>query len=240
MTTPLDIIKGSLRLVGVLQEGETPNSSQSADAFQVLNFILNSWNNQRLMLYSIKNVIGTLTANKLPHSIGTGGDINTPRPLKVEKAFVRVPALTNPIDYLMKIDDNNRYQEFAVKKIGVNYPTNLYYEPTFPLGNLYIYPVQTMNLEVHLSLWMQLTEFVELNETIALPPGYENAIRYQLALDIAPEYDKSFQRGHPVFERAAELLREIKTTNQPKYVANIDNALLGNVGSRNFSILRGF
>ena len=240
MATALDIIKGSLRLINVLAQGDTPSDDEADEALQAMNYIIESCNNQRLMLYSINNVVGTLTANKLPHTVGTGGDINIIRPLRIEKAFVRIPNLTSPIDYALTQDDNNRYQEYSVKKIGVTYPTNFYYEKTFPLASIFTYPIQTMDLEIHMSGWAQLTQLAALVTDMAFPMGYENYLKYQLAVDLAPTYGKPLNRGDAVFDRCAELKREIKSVNNPDYQAEYDNALIGNRGSRNFNILRGF
>jgi hypothetical protein len=242
-SSALDIIKGALKLLNVLQSGEVPDAELGDDAFKALNRILASWNNQRLMLYAVKNVIGVLNAGQNPHTVGDGGDIDIDRPLRIEKAFVRVPGTTNPIDFTVVQMDNNRYQEFTIKNTLVNYPKNFYYEPTLPLANIYMYPIQSVQLEIHLSVWMQLTAFSSLIDENEIPIEYENALMYQLAIDIAPMLGKSGSvvRGTPIFDRCKEFIREIKTTNQPKYVSTIDSALLGsNQGSGAFNIYRGY
>lgn len=242
-STALDIIKGALKLINVLQVGETPKGEDAQDAFNALNGIISSWNNQRLMLYAVKNVTGTLNAGQNPHTIGDGGDIDIDRPLRIEKAFVRIAGLTNPVDYMLEQDDNNRYQEYSVKNTQVSYPTRFYYEPTYPLASFYTYPMCSQNLELHLSVWQQLATFESLIAEVNLPINYENALKYQLAIDLAPMYGKAdvIAKGTPIYERCAQFLREIKTVNQPKFVATIDSAILGRrLGPGAFNIYRGY
>jgi hypothetical protein len=100
-----------------------------------------------------------------------------------------------------------------------------------------------MTLELHLSAWLQLPEFESLIGEVALPINYENALKYQLALDIGPMYGRSavVAKGTPIYDRCAEFIKEIKAVNQPKFVSTIDSAILGKTyGNRMFNILRGF
>ena len=48
MTTAGDLINGSLRLLGVLAEGETPSAETSQDALVAMNQMVQSWNTERL------------------------------------------------------------------------------------------------------------------------------------------------------------------------------------------------
>jgi hypothetical protein len=243
MGTALDIITRSLKLINVLQTGEAPDADDANDGLKALNGIIQSCNNQRLMLYAVKNVTGTLTANQTYHTVGTGGNINIDRPLRIEKAFVRVPGLTNPIDYPLEQDDNNRFQEYTVKYTKVSYPTNFYYEPSYPLATIYLYPIQSQTLELHLSVWNQITEFTLLTTAASLPMNYENFLVYQLACDLAIEHGRSalVVDGSPIKQRLAEFKKEIKAVNQPKFTSRIDNAVLGKrLGNQAFNIYRGY
>ena len=52
MTTAGDIIDGSLRLLGVLAEGETPSAETAQDALAAMNQMIQSWNTERLAVFS--------------------------------------------------------------------------------------------------------------------------------------------------------------------------------------------
>lgn len=237
MGSALDVIKSAGKLVGVYAAGETPSDEDASDSLLALNYLIDSWNNQKLALYNIINVTGNLIAGKKNYTIGTNADINTPRPVKIEKAFVRVLTNTTPIDYMVQLVSNEDYQSFAVKNIQTTYPTHVYYDDVFPIGTLYFYPVPSQAIELYLSVWQQLSRLA-LTDQILMPIGYENALRYGLAVELAALYGKPINRGHYVFDTAAKLLREIKVVNQDSNVARLDSAIVGNHSAR-FNILRG-
>jgi hypothetical protein len=358
MATVLDLIKSARLLLNIDAVGDSVSANEAQDSLQNLNWMLDSWNTQRLMLWNMLDVTGTLQANKNPHSIGldkaayslsdsntasgnhtTGsivapliddigngsiitvqptitnaggnywrvygkgptGDIhviagtpfNTTPPtpityvvpadisqiyltpvygggttgdsvalsvtsaqvyvplyaqttdipvdrfLRIERAFTRTPGVSSPVDFPMEIISSARYQEFTVKKIGTNYPTHLYYEPSFPIAYLYTFPVQTTALEIHMSVWNKLTQFASVNDTVSVPEGYLNAIRYNLAVEIAPQYGKVLVKGTPIFDRAAQLLRQLKAINQEEKHAVLDLALVNNQ-SHGFQLYRGY
>jgi len=75
MTTPLDIIKGAMRSIGALESGETPDSASANDAFDLLNDMLASWSNNRMMVHYTTEVVFPLGTNQYQYTIGSGGQI---------------------------------------------------------------------------------------------------------------------------------------------------------------------
>ena len=56
MTTSAgDQINGALRLIGMLAEGETPSAATSADSLTALNQMIDSWNTERLSVFSTQD-----------------------------------------------------------------------------------------------------------------------------------------------------------------------------------------
>lgn len=346
MVTALDIIKSARLLLNIDAVGDSVSDDEANDSFKDLNFMLDSWTTDRLSMYHMLDVVGTLNANQNPHTLGNpnaitktyyggvttdgqyctitgrnysistpvvfgGGassasaginysictidsdgdatstgiilptgqfswyqrytlpedvvgfclqsdssgagkdlsltlypeaqeiDIFAPRFLKIERAFTRSPGLPTPVDFPMEIISSARYQEFAVKNVGVNYPTHLYYEPTFPVARLYTFPIQTTELEIHMSVWAKLQQLNTINDELNLPEGYANAIRYNLAVEIAPKYGKAMERGNPIFDRAKDLLRQLKAINQEEKHSVLDYAVV-NMQSHGFQIYRGW
>ncbi len=75
MTQPLDIIKRSLRRIGALSTGETPDTSETNDAFEVLNEMLDQWSNDHLLVFVQQEVIQELTGGQFIYTIGAGGQV---------------------------------------------------------------------------------------------------------------------------------------------------------------------
>jgi hypothetical protein len=74
-TTALDLITGALRKINVLEASETPSASDSIDALQVLNDMLDLWTIDKLVIFSSTENLLTFTPGKYQYSIGnpTGG-----------------------------------------------------------------------------------------------------------------------------------------------------------------------
>jgi hypothetical protein len=56
-----------------------------------------------------------------------------------------------------------------------------------------------------------------MTDSISLPPGYELALRYALACELAPSYGKILGRGHPVWDRGRELLADLSRMGGEPY-----------------------
>lgn len=68
--------------------------------------------------------------------------------------------------------------------------------------------------------WTPLTQPAALNTTIAYPPGYARAFRYNLALELAPEYQAPVTPE--VRQIALNSLATLKTMNSPDLELNSD------------------
>jgi hypothetical protein len=108
MATAHDIIKRSFRMLKVIEAGEAPQASESQDALTVLNNMIQSWNNERLMLHKMTQESETLTANQGTYTIGTGGDFNTDRPIRFESVFIRD---SNNNDYQLQVINDQQYED---------------------------------------------------------------------------------------------------------------------------------
>ena len=234
-TTVLGIVNRALRLIGVAQTGESAGADESKDAFDVLNQLLGQWNNQKLMLYGWKNELFNLTAAKGVYTIGPGGDFDTTRPQKITKAFVRYNASTQQsfaYDYGLEIVPNDKYQDVFLKALTVTYPIYLFYNNTYPLGAITLYPYPSQECILGLSSWMQIEKFESLIQDISLPPGYESALAYNLAIEMGMEYGKPLDPM--ITEKALETKADIMRVNTEISYLKTDTALLP---KRAFNIL---
>lgn len=201
MATASDIIRRSLRLIGAIAGGETPSLTEQADALEALNAMLDSWRTESLAVYALRDETLTLTG-AASYTIGTGGALNTTRPVKIESAYERV----GDTDYPVKLASAAAWYQLAAKSTTSDVAEWLYYEPSYPLGTLYLYPKPTTGV-LHLVTWVPFTALAAA-DSVALPPGYQDAITYHLALRLAPEY------GRPVTPELAALARAAKDNIQ--------------------------
>jgi hypothetical protein len=212
--TVLGIINRSLRLLGVAHAGEASDPNEVADAFSVLNMMIGQWNNKRLLLFGFTNELFDVTAGDGVYTIGPGGDFDTNRPTKIDRAFMRYNADSPSLcyDYKLEIVPNDKYQEIFVKKFATTYPIYLFYNNTFPLGEITLYPYPVQASQLGLSTWAQISKFTNYAQDIDLPDGYESALAYNLTMELAPEYGKELD---PIIaNKAAETMADLMSTNQ--------------------------
>jgi hypothetical protein len=84
MTTANEQINGALRLLGVLAEGETPSASTSQDALATLNQMIDSWNTERLSVFSTQDQVKTWLPNQISNTLGPTGTLVGQRPILID------------------------------------------------------------------------------------------------------------------------------------------------------------
>lgn len=190
MTTPADIVALALVHAGVVGQGQTASAEDTNNAFSLLNMMVSQWNRKRWLIYHLIDVSVTATGAQ-SYTVGPGGDFNTPRPDRIEAAFLRqlLPAMTNQIDYpLVVLQSREDYNQIALKTMGT-WPSIVWYDSAYPLGVLYVWPVAaTQQFAIHLSLKQTIDQFTDLAEDIVLPPEYVPALFYNLAVRLRPAY----------------------------------------------------
>lgn len=237
MSTALTIIKASLKLIGALGQGETPSDADAADGLEALNTMLDSWQTKRLYVYQIKEENFSLTGSKGTYTIGSGGDFNTTRPIKISDAFIR----ENGVDYgLNIIEQRDDFNRISVKSVESNIPDYLYYETGFPLGTIHLWSVPNTANDLFINSWQTLQSFSGLTTQLSLPPGYERAIKYNLALELAPLFGVT--PTDEVKRIAKESSGSIKRVNNRALTSSLDPAVTNGIhgdGFTNFNINRG-
>lgn len=167
----------------------------------------------------VSNITGTLTMTDAL----AGDTFNTTRPTKIERAFIRTTSGSDTSDTPLDIIPNNRYQEIYSKNIEGN-PIYLNYLPLYPNGKLYLWPAPGETSKIGLSQWKQLIQIDGLSEEIELPVGYETAITYNLAVEMAPEFGKN--PSIIVMSKAIETKDILKTINTENYKLTCDSSLI--------------
>ena len=212
----LNIINRAMRLIGVAQTGESSSADEVRDALNVLNMMVGQWNNNRLLMFGYTNEVFDLTVSQGVYTIGNSAtaDFYTERPTKIERAFCRYNSTTptTAYDYQLEIVPNTKYQEIFVKQIATTYPLYLFYNNKFPLGEITLYPYPVQACQLGISSWAQISKFTNYAQDIDLPDGYESALAYNLAVEMAPEYGRTLDPI--IFEKAAETKADLMRTNQ--------------------------
>jgi len=234
MATVRDLLKGSLRLLGAISTGETPTSEELTDGLSVLNDMLDSWATEKLLVYGRVREEFSLVSGTQSYTIGSAGTFNTSRPQGINEATIEDQSVSPTTEYRLHILNDQEWSEIKIKDLTGNIPTKLYMEEGFPLNTLYFWPKPSSTNKVVLYSWKPFTAFATLDTTVSMPPGFAKALRYNLALELAPEYGKS--ASPELVSGAMESKENIKRMNiKPQYLS-VDAALMG---SKPFNIETG-
>ena len=214
MTAVIDVIASSLRIIGSASLGETIGAAKLANGLSAMNQMLGGWSAQPNSLYFVTEDTHTLVASTGSYTIGSGGDIDTTRPIKILNAFVR----DSTSDYSLELIDRAKYDSIVAKG-STGFPQYLYYEPSMPTGTIYLYPEPSSAYELHIKSLKPFSSSYAATDTFALPPGYEEAIKFNLAIRLAPEYGRAVTQE--VVALAVSTLNFIKTQNSATRVKQI-------------------
>lgn len=185
--TAAELIRSSLRLLGVLAAGETPKASEEADALAALNGLLDSWSTERLLVYTQERAPFTLTANVATQSIGTGGSLpgGYARPTRIDRASIIPAGATEETPVTIASDAE---WQAAAGKTTYGTPHTLWWEGTHPALDIHFLPIPSAAHTLVLYWQGQLQQVDDANSDVDFPPGYSRALRYNLARELAPEY----------------------------------------------------
>jgi hypothetical protein len=224
ITTAGDLIRKALGKLLVIGTQDTLTSGEMADGLDALNLMLDSWRLERLLLWAMKTDTHVLTGGQSAYTIGPGGDINTIRPTQIQNAFVRSANVDYPIDPIGQV----QYDALAYK-LTQGIPRKMFYNPGYPLGTINLYPVPLSSAyTLHVNSYGELESFSNIADVYSLAPGYARAVIFNLALELAPDFNKA--APPEVVKMAAQSKRYIKRVNSPDVRMSADAAILRDGG----------
>ena len=230
MSTALDICTAALRLIGVGASGETLPAAEAQDALTSLNQLIQRWNLERLMIHAITLQQFSFVVGQQSYTIGSGGNFNTTRPVRIERATVKVLTQTPNYEVPLQLVTDQEWSPIIEKSLTAEIPQLLWPQMTYGasgLATLWFWPIPSVVNAVVLDTWGPITSLASLSTTVALPPGYEEAMQYGLALKLAPEYGRIPDAQLPtIAEIAAESKAAIKSANSEPVLSRCDSALL--------------
>lgn len=186
MATVSTMILRSMRMINEKARGATLDANEQVETLAELNTFMDACANERLLCYQITEDTLALTASTASYTVGTNGAFAITRPTKiVEPCFVRD---SSGFDAPVKVVDAQTYGNLRLKSVGYTYPTHLFYDQGYSAtstATLYLYPVPSAGLTLHINSWKQLGTFSTLSQTMLLPPGYQLFIESNFAIHLA-------------------------------------------------------
>lgn len=184
--TPIAIIADAMFEAKLIQEGQTPSSEQLARNMRRLTDMINAWVTMGMKLWLESDQSVTLVAGQKVYTLGPSGSVDMTRPLRVDQAYYldnSTPANQRPLGILS-------WQEYltlgqvdqtgAISSIFVNKQQTLMYVSCWPVPD-----TETATGTVHVLIRTQVTNPINLTETMNFPIEWRIALLWGLADEIA-------------------------------------------------------
>lgn len=230
--TGRELVTASLRLLGAVAPGEAISASEADEGLAAINRMIDSWSNERLMTFTRVREEFSLVSGTQSYTMGSGGDFDTTRPQKIDDASIEVQSST-PSEHMMKIVTLEEWARIQIKDTSSDIPHYLYPEYGASLVTLQLYPKPSATNKVVLYSWKPLSA-ITLNGNLTFPPGYERALVYNGAQELAPEYGRPLSSN--IVAIAADSKAALKRMNHVSRFLQID---LPYQGARRFDIESG-
>lgn len=201
-----EIIKYAHYNLGAINEGDTPTSTQVTMAAYHLNLILKAWQADGMELFAMKTTSFVLTAAN-SYTIGVGGTINVPRPLRIHEAFIRDTSATPDTDVPMTIITAKEYDQINSKS-QTGSPSQFFYNPLgaqgSALGTIYIWPLpdttSIANKQITIRYQRPFEDFDAAADEPDIPQEFYMALVWYLSWSLGATY------GIPLDERTRWLV----------------------------------
>lgn len=218
--TVLDLIKRSLRLLNALNVGNEPTADEEQDGLAALNAMVDAWGSERLTMFTTARSLYPVSAGVQSYTIGATGDWFAPRPPFLDAAGILLPGTPDVIERPLHIIRHDaEWEAIRIKTLASTLPLKLYYQADAPNATCVLWPVPQQDLSIALYTPVAVSQFSSLTQTVALPPGYAQALPFNLALLLAAEYDRTPSQF--VVNTAIESKLSLKRANFPNAIGTL-------------------
>jgi len=234
MATAATMVSDALKEINILAEGETPSAEMADDALRALNRLMELWSNDQSFAYFASTVSLALTG-QASFTVGPASstpDVTADRPISVDIATVDRLGITYPVS----VFDYAKWDAISYKGIAGANTSVVYYEATMPKGIVHVWPLAT-GCTLNLRVLNVVNSFANLATTLSMPPGYEEALIKNLAVNISPQY--GVVPSVLTMRAATSSMKRINRTNNVIPTMEIDGALQNRRGSSIATFLGG-
>lgn len=209
-TSANDITDGAYKKIGI----NDPTSDQDDEALVELNNLISMWGADRGVPY-VTRESDTLVVGTAEYTIGSGGDLDTVRPVSISSCYlVDSENYSWPVDIMPAADYNRISQKTYTER-----PRKVYFVPEYPLSKVIFSAKPDYAYTVNYEFWKNLTEFSALAttiESILLPPEYRRALIYNLAVALAENNDIAVsQTVIAVAVESYGIIKKVSAINRP-------------------------
>lgn len=191
-----------MRKLGALAKGQSPDAEDLTNGTQALNTVVAKLQTIGMPLWARNEYTFTPTTSAT-YLIGVGQTLNTPFPLKVQQALLIDNISGNNIE--MQIRTIYEYNTI-VSTGATGQPIQFFYQPLVNFGKITLWPTpdtaSITNKQIKIVYQQPFDDFVSAGDTPDFPQEWHQAIIYQLATTLAPEYGVPLQDRQMLVQEA--------------------------------------
>jgi hypothetical protein len=202
MATAADIISKAFEKISVT----VYTTAQETQALASLNYMVTLLGADKLM-YSVTSESFSVVAGDAEYTVGTSGQWDTARPIGVASCFLRD---ADDYDWLVQIIASKDYRKYH-NKAYLARPTELIFVPEYPLAKIIFNSVPPTNYDAYFEFQKNFSEFATTAANVALPPEYNEALVYNLAVSLSEDWGRNINQS--VFAQAMRTRDVIKSLN---------------------------
>lgn len=218
--TDSDIVTEALEVLGVLKQGQAPQTNDFTTCNRSFNMMLQAWAKKGWWLFQYRWQPITLALNTASYTIGPTGVIVSDRPLRIADAYLRNNNLTPPIDTPSLIQWSRNDYDQQSNKGAPGIPNSFYYDPQLTNGVIYLWPVPNITgYTCYFSVQIPITVIVNTNDQIQVTQEMFETCALGLAMRVASKYgvdkdtlDDVKQRYTDAIESDADWSQEMAPT----------------------------
>jgi hypothetical protein len=195
----------ALRLLGVAAAEAPLSADMAQSALEALNTMLDSWSVEKLLTYHRPKIPLALVPGRASYTWGVTvppSDIPREPPVRLELALLTVEDTAPGLEWEVTILDQSEYEAgIWMKNLTSSYPAALYLDSAEPVATLHVWPIPDMPYTLQLLPWQAHSPYGGWDDVLEWPAGYQRAMVYGLALELAPQY---MVEPSPLILRTAE------------------------------------
>lgn len=225
--TGQDVVTAALREIRVTNAIDPPAPEDTTFGLENLNRMLDAWNANERRRFTFQTTFSpfTLTPSRTIHTIGpTGHFVVLQRPQTIDGATILLTGTSPLIRIPLNLRSKEWYQAQGDQASTISIPSDLYYEPTFPNGSLYLWLVPSTAYQVEL-MTRGLLSALTLTDRISLPAGYRDALIYTLAERLVFPMGVEMPQGLPRAARDARAIVIDANTEGPPPLQTRDSGM---------------
>jgi hypothetical protein len=210
-TTVSKLITEAFLDMGAIAAGGSPNTDEQDDAFLRLNQLISSWSNEELTVYQQLMSTFNLQAGVDAYTVGTTGTFSTAaRPQRITAwrsksgHVVRGGAPMSMEAFgAMSAQEQARLLEINAQAVLSGQiaampasivspcPSLVGADANYPNLNLRVFPPPSSAPgTIEVDYWTPLPKFAAVGDTVNLPDGFEDALHFNLAVALYPQYSR--------------------------------------------------